>query len=218
MLRALVALLLLANLLFFAWSQGALSPTLPLPHQDESEPERLAMQVRPEAVVVLGPAAVDAAIAASGSCMEAGPFSEAEFAAAEAALAAAGVPAIAWVRRERQQPARWLVYIGRFADPAALRAKQEQLRRLDVSYEMMSGAPELTPGFVLSAHDNPAAAEAALAAALQRGVRTARVVAQTERQLNWLRLASADEATRKTLEGLSLPPGTSPFAACPAAP
>ena len=133
-------------------------------------------------------------------------------------MASAGVPAAAWVRRERRQPPRWLVYIGRFADPAALRAKQEQLRRLDLAYEMMSGTPELTPGLVLSAHDNAAAAEAALAATLQRGVRTARVVAQPERQLNWLRLASADEATRKTLEGLSLPPGTSPFAACPAAP
>jgi hypothetical protein len=72
---------------------------------------------------------------------------------------------------------------------------------------------------LLSQHDSEAAAEAALTASLQRGVRTARVVAQPQPppQL-WLRLANADAATRKALETVSLPVGAGAFAPCPATP
>ena len=219
MLRTLVVLLLLANLLFFIWSRGLLSPALPPPHHGEREPERLALQVRPESVQVLGPAAAGAAVAAAGACVEAGPFAEADIGAAEAALAAAGVPASAWARRAQQLPARWLVYIGRFTEPGALRAKEEQLRRMDLRFEMLVAPPELAPGLVLSQHESAAAAEAALAAALQRGVRAVRVVAQAQPPLQlWLRLASANAATRTALETLSLPAGAGRFAACPASP
>jgi hypothetical protein len=220
MLRALVVLLLLANLLFFAWSQGALSPALPPPHHGEQEPERLGLQVRPESVKVLGASAAQAAVAASGVCMEAGPFSEADITTAEAALAAAGVAAAAWARREQpqQQPARWLVYIGPFADPAALRAKEGQLRRIGVEFETLTAPSDLAPGLMLSQHDSEAAAEAALTASLQRGVRTARVVAQPQPPQLWLRLANADAATRKTLETVSLPAGAGAFAPCQATP
>ncbi|MDE1948617.1 MAG: hypothetical protein KGI35_08395, partial [Burkholderiales bacterium] len=61
MLRALVVLLLLANLLFFLWTRGTLAPALPPPHQGEREPERLAAQLHPEAIRVLTPKAASAA-------------------------------------------------------------------------------------------------------------------------------------------------------------
>jgi hypothetical protein len=219
MLRTLVVLLLLANLLFFAWSQGALSPALPPPHHGDREPGRLALQVRPESVQLLGPAAAGDAMAAAGVCVEAGPFDEAGARAAEAALAAAGVPSAAWARRSQQPPARWLVYVGRFADAAALRTMEQELRRLDVAYELLTDPPDLAPGLVLSPHESAAAAETALAAALARGVRAARVVAQAQPpQQIWLRLPSADAATRRTLETISLPAGAGAFAACPATP
>lgn len=51
MLRLLVLLLVLANVGFYAWSQGLLVAVLPWP-PDAREPQRLQQQVRPEAIRV----------------------------------------------------------------------------------------------------------------------------------------------------------------------
>ncbi|MDE2147419.1 MAG: hypothetical protein KGJ24_12080 [Burkholderiales bacterium] len=120
MLRALVALVLLANLLFFGWARGWFEPALPAPRQAEREPERLLAQVHADAVTVLpapaagtSMAAASAASAASATaateaaasapaapaCLQAGPFAEADLAAAEAALISARLPAAAWTRQ-----------------------------------------------------------------------------------------------------------------------
>jgi hypothetical protein len=53
-LRALVVLLLLANLLYFAWSRGGLAMFGTVPAQlSQGEPERLAQQVRPQLLKIL---------------------------------------------------------------------------------------------------------------------------------------------------------------------
>jgi hypothetical protein len=53
MLRALVIVLVLANLVYLAWSQGALSWIGAQPARyRESEPQRLQQQVRPELLQV----------------------------------------------------------------------------------------------------------------------------------------------------------------------
>ena len=62
MLRALLAVLLLANALYFGWARGWFAPTWPAPGASESEPARLAAQVAPERVTVLSPAAASAAL------------------------------------------------------------------------------------------------------------------------------------------------------------
>lgn len=54
MLRILVALLLVANLAFFVLSRGWLEPLLSLSGRDEHEPQRLAAQVNPQQLRVLG--------------------------------------------------------------------------------------------------------------------------------------------------------------------
>ena len=53
MLRALLALLIVANLLFFAFSRGALDGLLGLRALGDREPERLANQVRPQTIRLL---------------------------------------------------------------------------------------------------------------------------------------------------------------------
>ena len=88
MLRALLALLLLANAAFYAWSQNWLSPRLAGPRPEVREPERLQAQQRPELITVMTPKAASAALAAAVGetevCLEAGPFSsDANVAAAE---------------------------------------------------------------------------------------------------------------------------------------
>lgn len=92
MLRILVVLLLIANGLYFAWSQGWLGAP---PRQAEREPQRLAAQVAPESVAVLpaplASAAVQAARAAAAACIETVPLREPDLGAAEARLAEARV-------------------------------------------------------------------------------------------------------------------------------
>jgi hypothetical protein len=61
MLRLLVALLLAANGLFYAWSQGWLDTLTGTRAQGEREPQRLQKQVNPEAVKVLPPGAAASA-------------------------------------------------------------------------------------------------------------------------------------------------------------
>lgn len=65
MLRALLAALLLANLVFFGWARGWFVPAWPAPGAGDREPARLAAQVAPERVTVLAPAAASAALAAA---------------------------------------------------------------------------------------------------------------------------------------------------------
>jgi hypothetical protein len=99
--RVLLALLLLANLGFFALSQGWLAPYAALPAQAQREPQRLAAQVEPDRVRVLDAQAACAPPGppvASPLCLQAGPFSAAQIDAAEAALASLGLPAAAWQR------------------------------------------------------------------------------------------------------------------------
>lgn len=60
MLRLLVLVLLLANIGYYAWSQGHLAGIVSVPPH-EREPERLRQQVRPDAIR-LGPPASPSAI------------------------------------------------------------------------------------------------------------------------------------------------------------
>ena len=86
MLRALAGLLLLANLVFLAWTQSWLAPWLPPPGASEREPERLRLQVRPESVIVLSPQAVSAAASTTP------PVDSAASESAGAQAAASGPP------------------------------------------------------------------------------------------------------------------------------
>ena len=82
--RALVALLLLANLLFLALAQGWLQPLAGLSTQ--REPQRLAAQVHADLVRVLP-------LSATPVCLQAGPFDAAQAETVEAVLAQAQLPA-----------------------------------------------------------------------------------------------------------------------------
>ncbi len=99
MLRALLVLLVIANLVFFAFSRGSLDGIAGLRAFGDREPERLANQVRPQTIRLLtvGAAASGAApIDAGVPCYETPTFTAGEAAAVEAALAA-NLPAGSWV-------------------------------------------------------------------------------------------------------------------------
>ena len=72
MLRALALSLLGANALLWAWTQGWLGTLAPAPPALQGrEPERLQQQVRPEALTVLRPRAVAAALGEQPASMPA---------------------------------------------------------------------------------------------------------------------------------------------------
>jgi hypothetical protein len=93
--RALVALLVLANLGFFALARGWLEPYVGLSTLHEREPGRLQAQLNAPSVRVLDPKAVPSATSA---CLRSGPFTAERIDAAEAWLAQAQLPASAWSR------------------------------------------------------------------------------------------------------------------------
>ena len=206
MLRTLLVLLVAANLLFLAWTQGWLAPLLPAPRGGEREPGRIDAQMRPEAVVVLDAAAAAAATAAARRagrlCLEAGPFGDADLAAAEAALLAAGLVAGSWQREQVERSPSWVVFAGRPGDAAARRAREAELRRAGLAYQLAQSPPEIAGGLVVSRHASLAAAEAALAALADKPVRRLAIVAlPAPPPQQWLRVPAADAAMQARLRG-----------------
>ncbi len=103
MLRLLVVVLLLANLGWLAWTRGWLpAGWLPPPGDAaQREPQRVARQVRPDAIV-LQPIGADTPPApgdlGAGACLQAGPLRPDAWSAAVAAVEGAGVAPTAWLR------------------------------------------------------------------------------------------------------------------------
>jgi len=219
MLRRLVFLLLLANLLFFAWSQGWLAGLTGLGPHPEREPERLARQVRPETVIVLPPAPASAAaprpgaVAAPASavtaeatqCLEAGPFATGASVSATAALRALQppLPGGSWTEVTIERPGAWLVLLPKPASRELLAKRDEELRRQRISYELLNGPEALAGSLSLGRHDDRDAADKALAQLIQRGLHGAKVVElQSASTLHVLRASRADKALAAQLATL----------------
>lgn len=240
MLRACVALLLVANLGFYAWTRGWLDAVIGIPAHGGREPERLARQLRPETIRILTPSAAQGApvprpsapappapgapaapVSFSGgdgafACLQAGPYAPPEAARVEAQLRAslAGLAPGSLVNAKVETQGTWLIYMGRFANREALAKKQDDLRRIpSLVYEEVRELPQLEPGLVLGRHASRAAAEASLAKLAERGVRSARVLAlSAPASMYNLRFPHADEALRAQLHKLE---HSAAFVPCP---
>ena len=207
MLKALVLLLVLANGVFFAWTQGWIDGPTGVRARGDREPERLGQQVRPELVQILsapsapaGPASAAAAApnatpappappvtavtasaasmptaAAPLACLEAGPFSGAEVAPAEAVLRSA-LPDGSWVSVKSTRSGLWMVYLGKFKDRDEQVKKQEELRAMKVEYDDLRSPPELLPGLSLGRFEERSNAVNALERFSLRGIRSAKVI------------------------------------------
>lgn len=220
MLRALVALLLVANLAYFAWTQGHLG-NLGLQPQQTGEPQRLAQQVKPEAIRLLNgpkaeapapeqtPVAADTQAAAALSaaaeptaCYEATGFTPAQAELLRAELRLLNWGAEAWQLTEQRSAGRWIVYMGRYESAEQATRKKAELRALGVEYRDVN-TPGLTPGLALGTYSSEEAARTALRQVEGAGVRTARVVQERPDSLSHqLRLPAITEAQREQLTGL----------------
>ena len=204
MLKAAVLALLLANLAFFAWTQGWLDTVVGIRSIGDREPERLLRQVNPELIRVLPP--LDVAAVKTPACLEAGPFTATELAAAESALRAAwpGAPAGAWASVQTDLPGAWIVYMGRYPNLDVMNRKQEELGRRNVPFETVTSPAALEPGLSLGRFDDRARASQALEQFVQQGIRTARVVELSAPTSSYrLRADAVDAARAAQLAGLS---------------
>lgn len=219
MLRSFVLLLVLVNGLYFAWSQEWLrgygfGPT------PTTEPQRLARQIRPEAIRILSPqearreAVADQVNVKPPECLQAGPMEGKQSDALRQALKAS-LPDGAWQWEEGTEPARWIVYMGKYPNAEAQAKKRTELLTLKVKIEPLNN-PKLEPGLSLGGFETQALAEAALSVYSQRGVRTARVVLERAQVTgSVLRLPAVDDALRARLDALKPALADKPLQACP---
>jgi len=202
-LRLLVAFLFFANGLYYVWSQGVLRGYGFAP-QSQSEPQRLAQQIAPDGIKLLSRQEIKAAELEAQAehmppvCLVAGPLDDARKAALTPQLAGA-LPDGSWQWENQVLPARWIVYMGKFANADALRKKRSELSGLKIEAEEIHGAA-FEPGLSLGSFPAQALANAELARLAGRGVHTARVVQErAEGHTNMLRLPAADSALQAKL-------------------
>lgn len=280
MLRMLVMVLALANVGYFAWSQGLMAP-MGLGLVNQSEAFRLNQQIRPEAIRLL-PAVPNAAMpsalptsqateapavqavptisvaptaaasiaapgvsaaastapvtsgsasvaavspstsatsaavtanAAPAECLQAGVFTEAQADALRARLQAS-LPEGRWALNPAVEPARWIVYMGRYANEDMVTKKRSELRARGVRFEAVQN-PALNPGLSLGHFETKVEADGELARDAERGVRTARVIQErAEQRGQRLVLPSVDTPLKTQLATLKPLLAGRAFAAC----
>jgi cell division protein FtsN len=239
MLRFLVILLLLANAAYFAWSQRYLT-VVGLAPVSQTEPARMQAQIKPDAMRLLSSneagrlepqtsstaaststtsstanTATAATVSAkAGECLESGLLDERTALAVRNASAA--LPDGSWSMSDTSDAARWIVYMGKFANEEASEKKKSELRQIGVRFEALQNT-SLEPGISLGGHKTQAEANKVLADLNKRGVRTAKVLQERPAiKGQVLRLPEADEALRNLLAPVTAALGTVGLKACKA--
>ena len=115
-----------------------------------------------------------AAAALPDECLQAGVFTNAQASALRASLQAS-LPGGSWTLNPAVEPARWIIYMGRYADEGRVAKKRNELRARGVRFEAVQN-PSLNPGLSLGHFTSKSDADRELAKDAERGVRTARVI------------------------------------------
>lgn len=223
MLRLFVLLLILANAGYYAFSQGLLvaygfAPAI------QTEPQRMAQQIKPEALRILNtqettrlesamllPQAV--ANASVTACLQVGLFNEEQTLVLREQLVRS-LPQGSWVIESALVPARWLVYMGKYNSGDAVVKKKAELRGLGVSFEALNNA-SLEPGLSLGDFKTQPEALAELERFAKKGVKTARVLEErAEQRGQRLKLPAVDTALRSQLDAIKPQLAGKAFQAC----
>ena len=225
MLRMLALALLLANIGYFVWGQGLLA-AYGLKPARQGEPERLAQQIRPEALQLISPVAPVAPIApvapvapvavpapvevavqssplppAGPACLQVGMFTERQARALRPRLQA-GLAKGSWSLESSDASSRWIIYMGRYVSKDAMNRKRLKLEQLGLDFQPPASAL-LNPGLSLGSFASKADAEEVLAQLKLRGLRTARVVVeQPELPSFWLKMPVVNAALQIQLNAL----------------
>jgi hypothetical protein len=123
-------------------------------------------------------------------------------------------PAGSWSLDPTTEPARWIIYMGKYPGVEQVARKRAELRQLGISFEAPTN-PDLEPGLSLGSFPNEAAANTQLAALADKGVHTARVVQERPEQHGMrLQLPAVDDALRARLDELKAPLAGKPLRPC----
>lgn len=200
-------LLVLVNLLLFAWQQGSFGRLA----ERGREPERVARQIEPERIRVLTEKDVQALrerarpaatslpdLTVAQACVEFGDFAPAEVARAEKALAALSGAKL--TSRTVEGPGWFMVYLPPHKTSAEAERRAEELRKLGVKdLQVMSETAPLKFGISLGSFRDQNAAKAHVAALEKIGVKGVRmsdkpsIIALTRFQLRDLDAAAAQQ-------------------------
>ena len=232
MLRLLVLLLVLSNAAYFAWTHSLLTAyglapaaqSEPQRLMQQIHPEVLHLltpaearqfEARPGSTPAsnaslasgLNPirpasaASPQSTMAALAACLQAGLFNEEQAAVLRARLQSV-LPPGSWALESSVEPARWMVYMGKYSSEEVVAKKKGELRQLRVSFEVLAN-PALEPGLSLGTFSSQAEAELEMARIAKRGVRTAKVIlALPEAHGQKLRLPAVDPGMRVQLDAL----------------
>ena len=222
MLRLTVLLLVLANAGYYAWSHGLLAAYGFAP-TSQTEPQRLSQQIKPDALRILNPTdtrqldsappALPAVAASATECLQVGLFNEEQTLVLRERLVSA-LPAGSWALESAVDPARWLVYMGRYSSADAVTKKKTELRGMGVSFDALTNAA-LEPGLSLGNFKTQAEADTALARIAKKGVKTAKVIQErAEQRGQKLKLPAVDAALRSQLDSIKPQLAGKPFQTC----
>lgn len=170
--RPLFFLLVLANLIFFAWTQGYFGAA-----DDGREPQRLAQQLHAEQMRIVREAAAPAVTKDEMACRLIDGLNLADAGAVKAAVEAAGGAARISPLAE---PPLYLVVVADLANKAAADRKAAELARFGVE---QLGVVALEGGrheIVLGSFGGEAAARELLQGLARRGIKSARVSAREQ--------------------------------------
>ncbi|MGZ8273443.1 MAG: SPOR domain-containing protein [Burkholderiaceae bacterium] len=206
-------LLVLVNVMLFAWQQGAFGRY----GDGGREPERVARQVEPERIRVLTEKEVqtlrDRAKQSSGVpdlnvaqvCVEFGDFSAGEATRAEKALAVLAPP-VRWSAGPIEAPGWYMVYLPPFKTLGDAERRADELRKLGIKDMLvMNESSAMKFAISLGSFRDPNAAKAHLAALEKTGIKGVRIadrpstVTLTRFQLRDLDAAAAQQLA--TLRG-----------------
>ena len=211
MLRLLALLLILANAGYYAYSQGLLA-AYGLAPATQTEPQRMAQQIKPEALRILDPQEIAQLESATPSaravvnpsateCLQVGIFNEEQTMVLRERLVST-LPQDSWVIESALVPARWLVYMGKYNSDEAVLKKRSELRGLGVSFEAMNNA-SLEPGLSLGNFKTQLEAQAELARIAKKGIKTAKVIQErAEQRGQRLKLPAVNTALRRQLDAI----------------
>jgi hypothetical protein len=122
-------------------------------------------------------------------------------------------PAGTWRIDAVTEPARWIVYMGKYPGVEQVARKRAELRQLGITFE--APGPDLEPGLALGNFPSEAAANAQLATLAERGVRTAHVLQERpELKGQRLQLPAVDDALRPRLGELNFALASKPLRPC----
>jgi hypothetical protein len=138
---------------------------------------------------------------AATQCLEAGLFNDEQTTALRSQLQST-LPTGSWAFETSVEPARWMIYMGKYSGADALAKKRAELRQLNVSFQPLNN-PALEPGLSLGNFGSQLDADTELARIAKRGVKTARVLqAQAELRGQKLKLAAVTPALHTQLDAI----------------